>query len=64
MFEQSQLSSITVMLDKQRSLYTLTIGREGEQVTPKARYRTHQEAKRAGSAMLFEWGRTGYKPTG
>ncbi len=64
MFEQSQLSSMTVVLDKQRGRYMLTLSRESESVTLNVRYRTQEEAKRAGNAMLSEWSRTGRKPRG
>ena len=64
MFEQNQLSSMTVILDEQQRRYLLTLSRENESVTLKARYRTHEEAKRAGNALLSEWRRTGRRPLG
>ncbi len=64
MFESSQYSSVTVSADRQRGGYRLIVSRDGESVASGGRYRTREEALRAGNALLSEWERTGRRPRG
>lgn len=64
MFEPSRYSSVTVSADSRRGGYRLTLGRDGESMALNGRYRTREEALRAGNALLSEWERTGRKPRG
>lgn len=64
MFEPSRYSSVTVSADSRRGGYRLTLGRDGESMVLSGRFRTREEALRAGNALLSEWERTGRKPRG
>lgn len=64
MFEDSKQTSLTVDADNQKGGFTLTVSRNGERVTLDVRYRSREDALRAGNTFLSEWQRTGEKPRG
>jgi hypothetical protein len=64
MFEDSNQTSVTVDADTRNGGYILTVGALGERVTLGVRYRTEEDARRAGEAFVAEWVRTGRKPRG